>query len=258
MNLEYASADIVKTDVNLKLLSNEPLEAVGFGKIYPKTLREIAKLGYSKYLKYLNIFNISISDFVEVDMDDISVFDIFILFGDQDLSDVLVDSLIFFLNATDVVLDRSFQKVKLNVVEDGEIISKEINSQNFDSISQVIKLQNYITKIEDLLEGVKKDQPPMTEGARKAKEKIMQRRQIVEKVKQKNNEDSDEVDLFSIVSTLSSKSNSIDELSIFNLSIFQIYTKFRRIEKIDRFDIGVKSLLAGAQNVKLGNYYGAL
>lgn len=256
MNLEYAPQDTVITDINLKLLYNQPLDAVGFGEIRPKTLGEIVELGYYKYLTYLNIFNINVSDLLKEDVEDVNVFDLFMLFGDEEFYSLALEAFTFFLDGESASVDRDNRRFLLKATQGEEVISKEINSTNFENISKIIKLQNYVVKIEDMFEDV--ENTAITVEAKKLRDRVKELKKVVDKAKKKNGKDDEDVDIFGIISTLSSKSNSLNELNIFDLSIFQIYTKFRRVEKIDQFDIGVQSLLVGGKGIKLKNYYGKL
>ncbi len=80
-----------------------------------------------------------------------------------------------------------------------------------------------------------------------------------DELKKKQHQDSDgddekDIDFYDILSAISSKSYGINELNVPDLTVYQVYRKFKRMEIIDQYDISIKSILAGAKDVKLTHW----
>jgi len=239
-----------EVELNLRLLAGEPIVVYGYGHIKPRTIKDIIRLGYSKYLSYLNIFNLNSTDLLP-DLDkEVNIFDVFMLVGDDEFYSMMEEALSFFLSEDNIYIDRKSSRFLVESEDNGEKTVKEVDRDNFDRIKKVVKLQNYILDTEESQE----DEAPATEQAKALKKRIEELKKEREKYRSKDNDEGEDIDLFSIISALSSKSN-ISEEKIFDLTLYQLYTKFRRVEKIEEYDLSLKSLLAGAKDVKIKSYY---
>lgn len=242
-------------DFKLKLLGGQPILAKGYGQIKPLTLKEIINYGYSEYTKCLNIISLEKHDLFKEEeilqeIHDVSVLDILLLYGGEEIEENLIEAFTLFLRG-EVYLDKDNLSF---IVKENNDEYKLINRDNFDEIKEILKWINYINNFNDK----KYDNfNPANEEAKRLKEQQERLKAQVEALKRKQNnqdDEKDDTDIYDIISAVASKSNSINELNIMDLTIYQLYTKFSRLEIIEQYDISIKSVLAGASNVKLKHW----
>lgn len=231
-------------NLKLKLLSGESIEVdEGIGSVKPLTIREIINYGYTDYLMRLNIITLEIEDFIPEDDNELglNVFDLMIHIGGEVTKELENALSLFFKDVVEV--DPDLQLIVVGEEEN----TRMINRDNFDKVREVIKWQNGINKFGE-------DDPEQedSEAVRKIKEKLKKGREAVDKAKRE--EEEGEMDLSDIISAVSTKSNSLNKLNVFDLTIFQLYDEFKRLDLIDQYNINIKSMLAGAKDVKLKHW----
>ncbi|TVX86076.1 hypothetical protein [Paenibacillus agilis] len=240
-------------DLKLKLFSGRAINAEGYGDIIPLTIREIVDVGYSEYMKCLNIMTLTTKDFLEDATDDISVFDLLLLYGGEEIESIFEKALSLFLKG-EIVVDRDDLRIFVKVSEDTINI---VNKDNYREIQEVIKWQNYINSFDE--KKLDKNFDPADEETRKLKEQMdavaKRRDELKKKQNQADlNEEESDIDFYDILSAISSKSYGISELNVLDMTVYQVYRKFKRMEIIDQYDISIKSILAGAKDVKLRHW----
>lgn len=241
-------------DLKLKLFGGLPIIARNYGSIKPLVVREILDYGYSNYLKNLNLLALDkheiFKDVSEDELKKISMLDFILYSGENDILMDLEQSLSLFLNG-EAYVDKSDSCVYVKISEDD---IRVVNRNNYENIVDVLKWQNYINKFSEK----ETDEPPMDEKARKFKERMKMLNKKVEEIKKKRNEleedDDNLLDFHNILSSLASKSYSINELNIMDLTVYQVYSKFKRLDILDKYEINIKSMLAGAKDVKLKHW----
>lgn len=242
-------------DLKLKLFAGRAINAEGYGDITPLTVREVVDVGYSEYMKCLNIMTLTAKDFFEDAPEELHVLELLMIFGGQEIESAFEQALALFLHG-EIILDKDECRAFVKKSEDEiNVVTKD----NYHEIQEVIKWQNYINSFEE--KKLENNFDPVDEETRKLKEQmdaVAKRRDELKK-KQKQNSSSDEedegdIDFFDILSAISSKSYSVNELDALNLTVYQVYRKFKRMEIIDQYDISIKSILAGAKDVKLKHW----
>jgi hypothetical protein len=270
-------------DLKLHLLGGDSIEVDNL-VITPYKLKEIKKYGYSNYMKNLQWISVSVDDFISSVLDiekrmylesmksELKAYDFYIKLGGQDLLDSLLQTLKMIFKTDDVrVLDESviaidFVKKGIMIeLEDGRITVDEekidslgeeeimlVHRENFDSIVNVVKLQNYLEKPSS----AKSDsENPADEETRKLMEHMKKLREKVEaKKKRQKDDDGEDIDISDIISAVSSKSNSINKLNIWELTLYQLYDEYARLELIDNYDFSIKAMMAGADKVDLKHW----
>lgn len=271
------------TDLKLLLLSGSSIFVENI-KITPYTIKEIVQdIGYSNYMAHAQTLSLTVEEFIknvtdmdlrmelEVKKNDLKPFDFFAdIFGSQMLES-MINSLSVFLRTDDIILieqgvlavdfvKRGFisfdeegalitHSEKINEVSDDELTF--INRDIFEQIVQAIKYQNYLKKIEVK----KRDYNPADESARLLVEQMEANKKRVEEKKRREVEDSDdEIDIGDIMSAISSKSNSLNKLNIWDLTLFQMYDEYSRLEIIDSYKFSIQAMMAGAENVQIKHW----
>ena len=275
---------INELDLKLTLLSGESINVENL-EIAPYTIREICRYGYTNYMKNLQWISLSVDDFInsitdlekksylEEQRSTLRAFDFYIKLGGVDVQRSLLATLGMVFKTDDVrVLDEgvvalNFVKLGIFYIDDeGEIqVNDEkleelnenevmiIHRENFDDIVNVVKLQNYLEKPSSKEE---LEENPADEEARKLMEHMRKMREKVEAKKnaQKSQDSDANIDISDIISAVSSKSNSINRLNIWDLTLYQLYDEYARLELIDNYDFSIRAMMAGAEKIDLKHW----
>lgn len=217
----------------LKLLSGTEF-TINSIVIKPLTLREIVQIGYFNYLRSLEFFVLELDDLVEnVPANvDISVFELLLCSGIEDLTKSFIKALTVFLRTKNIKIN---DEQRLATLDNTKILSKH----NWQDICKIIQLQNVIKrnkKSED-------DYHPANEKAKKLIEKIKKIKKEVPTPKEK-------VNLVSIISGLAWKAPNINILNIWDLTIYQLYNALTRLELIDTYQHTLNGIYAGTIEAK--------
>jgi hypothetical protein len=240
----------VDIDLKLRLLGGLPINVCKkAGRIKPLTVGEIIDYGYTNYLMKLHFFTLELNDFLGEEASDsgITLFDIMVLYGNDDIKIELINSLKLFFHEEFVSINSIKELIVIGEGDNARIIDRD----NFDTVREVIKWQNCINK---LTEDDSKDTDGDSDAVRRIKERLRQSKEALKKAKQEGDSENEEIDLYDIISSVSSKSNSLNKKNILDLTLFQLYDEFKRLELIEQYDIGIKSMLAGAKDVKLKHW----
>jgi hypothetical protein len=235
-------------DLKLQLLSGNKINVdENVGHIEPLTMREIINYGYSEYLMRLHFISLNLSNLVgdvkEAEEAGINMFDIILHHGDGDINSEFENSLSFFLKES-VQINKD---AKIVIIGDKKN-RRYIDRDNFEKVREVIKWQNCLNKF-----GENDEESTESDSVRRIKEKMNKGRELVEQAKKGEGEENG-IDIFDIISSVSSKSNSLNKINVFDLTLYQLYDEFKRLELIEQYDIGIKSMLAGAKDVKLKHW----
>lgn len=232
-------------DHKLKLISGEPFFHEDVGNIRPLTIREIARKGYDKYVEHLNLFLISKKNFIKEEFAeevDISLFNIMIAFSDADFDNYIKEAIKTFFG-----IEVEIIKEYLMIVAKEPEIHFVIHSDNFDDIKQIIKWQNGL----DGEKTIKDEMKFKNDRAKQILEKLQKSQAEIQKQKKKENNDLDFAD---IISAIASKSFSLNKLNIFDLTVYQMYDEFKRLDLIDNYHLSTKAMMAGAKNINLKHW----
>lgn len=269
-------------DLKLKLLGGKGIQVDNL-EIIPYTLGEIRDMGYTYYMNQLQWLLPSVDDFIKstediekkmvlmTERNKLKVFDFFSRLGGNELREVAMTALstvfktkdIYFLEEHGMIV---FDFYKLGVFykdEDGRIqIDSEkldtlpeenlrvLHRDNFDEVVQVMKFQNGIAKVnkEDI-------ENPADEATRKLMEQMKENREKVNRMKSLEQPDGDDsIDISDIISAVSAKSYSVNKFNIWDLTLYQLYDEYGRLELIDNYDVSVRAIMAGAEKVDLTHW----
>lgn len=278
--------DLKELDLKLRMLSGSSIK-VGNLEIKPYTLEEINEYGYSDYMNSLQWISISIDDFInsvldiekrvvlEQQRENLKTFDFYVKLGGQEMLEGLLTAMAMIFKTDDIRILEDKNVIAINFVkmgvfafdEDGEMTVDEdvleslneeeimlIHRDNFDDLVEVIKFQNYLTKPSE-----KKDNllNPADEETRKLQEYMDLMAKKIEgkkKKQQKNDGEDNEIDISDIISAVSSKSYSINKLNVWQLTLYQLYDEYARLELIDNYDFSIRAMMAGAEKVDLKHW----
>ncbi|MGV4321317.1 hypothetical protein [Bacillus mojavensis] len=280
--------ELNEVDLKLKLLSGDSINVDNI-EIKPYSLREIQRFGYSDYMSSLQWLCITMEDFIgsvmdfekrvylEQMKDQLRTLDFYIKLGGEELLEGLMRSISSLLRTNDVRLleDQTIaigleearvlkfddagralvDKDSLESVNAAQI--KLIHRENFDEFVEAIKVMNYLMKpkLVGKVDSGDIDPNPVDEETRQLMEQMEKNRAKVAKAKKITQQNSDDdVDIADIISAVSSKSNSLNKLNIWDLTLYQLYDEYARLELIDNYDFSIRAMMAGAERIELKHW----
>lgn len=225
-------------DLKLRLLSGSSF-FVDDISINPKKLNEIVDVGYMEYNQHLNLVSVELESLIDPektkDFDEIkaklTVSDIIFLSKQQEFIDLFLNGLGFFLED------------KVEFMEDGTLLVGEggsegikiINRDQFVEIIDIIKYQNCVLSVEGKPNPKDDKAKSILEKIKKAKEKL------------KKKYDGDNIDFTDLVSAVTTKSNTYNKTNVWDLTIYQFYDEYKRLEAITGFETSILAMVNGAE-----------
>lgn len=142
------------------------------------------------------------------------------------------------------VMEKLLNK-ELSVLQEGIYIENTLlDSNTYDEIIKIIKLQNSSEKEEEDDEDECHSDNPAIRAMFEKRKKI---RAKLKKAKSKESSE-EEVDLTDLISSACFMGANLNLLNIGELTIYQLYDTIKRYNIKNKFDIGLKSIMAGANS----------
>lgn len=217
-----------------ELLSPEPIQVENVGGIISPTLHNIASIGYSTYQIYLSILlmdskNIlamkeeSEKDGLLAEEEQQNSFETFVSI--PQFRDTLQKMLNFFIKEEVIYSPPSNSFIVQN--EAGELVGT-VTKNNFSTVSNMICQRNSINtrQNEDLSKVKSKKALAIMEKLNKGRAE-----------KNKQNKADKNMELGNIISAVANKSQSLNILNIWDLTIFQLWDCFARLNNNTLYDI---------------------
>ncbi len=234
-------------DLRLNLLAADSLFADNI-EISPFTLKEIREFGYTNYMKNLRILTLDKDVFTEDDksLNKYSIIELILMSKNQFLIDTFSDALCLFLKEKkeDLVVNSSIGFI-FNGRSLDSGMAKIVNTSSFNDILQIIKYQNCLV---NTFEEYKKLNPAdelarsILEKFKKADEKIAN-----QKANERDNSNGQEIDFSDIVSSVSTKSMNYNKETVWDLTIYQMYDEYKRLEAISGYELNMMAMIQGAK-----------
>lgn len=239
--------DYSPIDIKLKLLCGDQLP-VGSMMIKPKTVREIKEISFERYSQFLGIVSLKTEDFFEEIKEsdrpegwkNLNPFQVILLSGDHQLIQLMIDSFKFFLNEEEVFVDENFGLVFGSEIPNTIQEAKYVSSDNYYEIIEVIKFQNCLSNPETDVYN------PADEGTRALIEKMKANREKVRRAKAQSSQGEDS-DFSDIISSVGTKSNTYSKHTVWDLTIYQLYDEFKRLEAISSYETNILAMVNGAK-----------
>lgn len=271
-------------DLKLNLLRGKEIRVDNLF-VPPYTLEEILEYGHSDYMMNIQILLITVDDFIasvvdlekklmlEVEKSNLRAFDFYMNLGGSELRDELMNALAMIFKTDDIrIIDNeviALDFVTIGIMKEGEdgrmVVDQDIldvldedavkviHRNNFDDLVKVVKLQNCLSKPDgDLKRGAN----PADDETRELMEFMDKMNEKVNKKKkaQQQHDNDGDIDIHDIISAVSSKSNSINKLNVWDLTIYQLYDEYSRLELIDNYDFSIRAMMAGAEKIDLKHW----
>lgn len=247
---------IIDSDLNLRLLAGIPIDIYGLGSVTPLKIKDVINLGEPDYNELLSVLLIDKSNIEGLEDDEkISNLELSMVYADQDVNfkEKILKALELFLNKEFFVSNEGFFycKIPIPITDDEEELTDNeeeelfecliLDKEPFDDLQNVLKNAHHIEKKRKEDEII-----PGNEQARKFMEKLKLSKQNIKKPEVMN--------LHSIISGVAWKSNSMNIINIFDLTIYQLYDAFHRLENIDNYHYTLSGIYAGnvdSKNINL-------
>ncbi|OMD10721.1 hypothetical protein BJP50_28060 [Paenibacillus odorifer] len=212
--------------------------------IYPISLKQIVDMGYDDYNNNLSLLSIKKDQLVSPELfdsipSDVEAYDIiYELYKDDDLCKAFNNSLSFFCKTENIVYDNGLY-----------IEGIKVDSGCYKDILKVIHTQNGIVLNED-------DFNPKSERVKKLREKQLENRKKIQKLKKDSGNGSDLLTFFDLVSIICSNANGINVFNVFDLNMFQFNDQFNRMKLLNDYETSIQSLLHGAdpKNIEIKHW----
>lgn len=220
-------------DIHLKLLANKPIPIEGIGLLQFPTVDNIIEIGEGLFNEYVSLLLFTKSNLEKQDetLDGYSDFDI--------LSSILVYQDSFgssFFNAL-----RWLFNSKPNIIkEHGIVYFDELSEESILTEEKFIYIQRIVKIAFFIQEEKEPDYEPGNERARKFMENLKKKKAAAKKKPKQN--------LHSLISALAWKKIGLDK--VFNLTIYQLYDGYQRLENIDNYHYTLTGIYTGNVDAK--------
>lgn len=222
-----------RRDIELCLCSNDPIFVDGV-PVYPISLAEIAKIGYTEFNVGMRFLCLTASEISVMSKKNVS---------NEEVYNYLVSCLI-----EKPELQNVFEYLLYLVTHERMLFSRkkfsfscgafEINRKNFASIQEVIRLRNGLQNIDE------EEENPDNEAARR----VLQRRKE-ERLKRRKAKQSDEESDITIADLISIMANALGMTmhQVMQYDLYQFNDQFNRLKIMDNYEVSIQALLHGAK-----------
>jgi len=219
-------------ELELKLLKGSTIVVDGI-KIKPLTLAYIVDdLGFDKYIQTLSILGFDKSkfkeDIPEYEYNKLLNYDLYI--SHEQLINSLLEFLKTFLNYDEIFFVPDNQSFAF--VSGGELAF--LNRDNSDKVIEIFR-KMYNINIEK-----EPEYNPANDRARAIIEKIKKKNEVYANLHKE-----EDVDLNSIISGVAWKSTNTNIFNVFDLTIYQLYDAYYRLEIVDNYNNTMTGLYSG-------------
>jgi len=180
------------------LISPLPLDLVGIGRIKSPKLIEIADISYYVYAQYVSCLRMTPSDYIED----------------------------FKIEDPDINLYTKFDLI----LYDSNLAKGIINSKNYYDVLDIILQRVHITPDNTEVTDI-------TKIKNKRGLKIYKRLQKVKREFKKSSGGNPDLSLPNIISSVAVRSLSLNWINIWDITIYQLFNEFERLQIIDQYDI---------------------
>lgn len=231
-------------EIELKLLVGMPIEIDGCGYLHTPLVKEVIDIGQTKYNELLSVALLNKNKLKSES--DLTTFQIiaYMYLNDENFQKKFSEAIKFFFKE-EIHFGYNESEVFFYFGDKDE--NRWITQNNIEIIQAVLRVSNQV-KVDQEDEDEYK---PANEHARKLIEEMLERRKNKPKPKPT-------INLHSIISGLAWKSNNVSIFDIPNLTIYQLYDGFHRLENIDSYHytlVGIYSGNVDGKKINLNNIH---
>ena len=231
-------------DFTLKCLFGCPILFEDICAIFPVTLKEIASIGYSKFLQNLNLIliekpsdlsNSEIGDIIE----NLTTFEYLLLMVGMDatLNQQMKDAFRFFTH-DNITFSFDPPQIIIGPIEEKHLL----NEEDFLEFRRIIRKMYFIDTENEIVE--KEDDNPFVARIKKQMKKNREKLAKAKKVGDKKDNDMNFSDL---VASLAVAQCGLNILSVQDMTYYAFHDQLKRMGWRDKFNINNRAALAGAK-----------
>jgi hypothetical protein len=223
-----------------------PVDIDKLCKVHHLTLLEMFKITEKQYNKYLSILCFDIDDLENKN-------EILSLKPDIKTYDVIIENCIIDDNFKQEVINglKLFLKEDVNLMIDkarniaffyiGDLFdNRMIKADNYERIKEILKIQNCLP--------MAKKPKKMSKKAKEIADLQREARETINRIKGKTG---GTLNFSDLISAFCSYSKNINILNVWEMTIFQFDNQFKRMQIVNDYEIGIQSLLHGADSKKV-------
>ena len=232
-------------DFTLKCMKGSPVFLDDICAIYPRKLGDIVDIGYSTFLKYINLFNMEKPSLQEVKDNELSAllnklddFQYFLFMVNIDSeSNQLAKNAFHFFTHEQVIFSLEQEEIIIGPPQERHLMVAE----DFYNFRRILRRMYFLDVSKDDIVIEEDDDPRV----RAIKKKLLERRKKLKKAKTKDNDSN--VEFSDLIGSLTLNNCGLNMENIWNITYYAFHDQLKRMGWRDQFNINNQMALAGAK-----------
>ena len=232
-------------DFTLKCMKGSPVLLDDICAIYPRTLGDIVDIGYSTFLKYINLFNMEKPSLQEVKDNELSAllnklddFQYFLFMVNIDSeSNQLAKNAFHFFTHEQVIFSLEQEEIIIGPPQERHLMVAE----DFYNFRKILRRMYFLDVSKDDIVIEEDDDPRV----RAIKKKLLERKKKLKKAKTKDNDSN--VEFSDLIGSLTLNNCGLNMENIWNITYYAFHDQLKRMGWRDQFNINNQMALAGAK-----------
>lgn len=232
-------------DFTLKCMKGSPVFLGDICAIYPRTLGDIVDIGYSTFLRYINLFNMEKPSPQEVkdnelgallsELDDFQYF-LFMVNIDVDSNQLAKNAFNFFTHEQ-VIFSLEQEEIIIGPPQEKHLMIAE----DFYNFRKILRRMYFLDVSKDDITIEEDDDPRV----RAIKKKLLERKKKLKKAKSKDNDSN--VEFSDLIGSLTLNNCGLNIGNIWDITYYAFHDQLKRMGWRDQFNINNEMALAGAK-----------
>ena len=232
-------------DFTLKCMKGSPVFLGDICAIYPRKLGDIVDIGYSTFLKYINLFNMEKPSLQEVKDNELSAllnklddFQYFLFMVNIDSeSNQLAKNAFHFFTHEQVIFSLEQEEIIIGPPQERHLMVAE----DFYNFRKILRRMYFLDVSKDDIVIEEDDDPRV----RAIKKKLLERKKKLKKAKTKDNDSN--VEFSDLIGSLTLNNCGLNMENIWNITYYAFHDQLKRMGWRDQFNINNQMALAGAK-----------
>ena len=232
-------------DFTLKCMKGSPVFLDDICAIYPRKLGDIVDIGYSTFLKYINLFNMEKPSLQEVKDNELSAllnklddFQYFLFMVNIDSeSNQLAKNAFHFFTHEQVIFSLEQEEIIIGPPQEKHLMVAE----DFYNFRKILRRMYFLDVSKDDIVIEEDDDPRV----RAIKKKLLERKKKLKKAKTKDNDSN--VEFSDLIGSLTLNNCGLNMENIWNITYYAFHDQLKRMGWRDQFNINNQMALAGAK-----------
>lgn len=232
-------------DFTLKCMKGSPVFLDDICAIYPRKLGDIVDIGYSTFLKYINLFNMEKPSLQEVKDNELSAllnklddFQYFLFMVNIDSeSNQLAKNAFHFFTHEQVIFSLEQEEIIIGPPQERHLMVAE----DFYNFRKILRRMYFLDVSKDDIVIEEDDDPRV----RAIKKKLLERKKKLKKTKTKDNDSN--VEFSDLIGSLTLNNCGLNMENIWNITYYAFHDQLKRMGWRDQFNINNQMALAGAK-----------